>query len=97
MRALTDWRGLWTPSACQPLIIGAQSIGDDIRFNNTGAFNYAYFAQVTAKLYYHQLCPPEYKQAVVGFLGDGTYNEKSFDCIFYSLPPNRPTAPIGTG
>ncbi|HXX84961.1 MAG TPA: hypothetical protein VEN29_13385 [Casimicrobiaceae bacterium] len=84
------------PTACRPLIIGGQNVGDDIQMNNTGAPNYAYFTQVTAKLYYHQLSPPEYRQAVVGFLGAGADSERSIDCIIRTLPADRPTAPIGT-
>jgi hypothetical protein len=39
------------PTACRPLIIGSENIGDDIQMNNNGAPNYAYFFAVTSKLY----------------------------------------------
>jgi hypothetical protein len=84
------------PTACQPLIIGSENVGDDIQMNNNGAPNYAYFLDVTSKLYYHQLSPTGYRQAVVGFFGAGNESERSIDCIIRTLPPDRPTAPAGT-
>jgi hypothetical protein len=84
------------PTACQPLIIGSQDVGDDIRMNNTGAANYPYFIDVTSRLYYRQLTPEGYRQAVIGFYGPGSQSEKSIDCIIRTLPADRPTAPVGT-
>jgi len=84
------------PSACQPLIIGSQNVGDDIQMNNTAAPNYSYFIDVTSRLYYRQLTPEAYRQAVVGFYGPGKESERSIDCIIRTLPPDRPTAPVGT-
>ena len=84
------------PSACQPLIIGSQNVGDDIQMNNTGAPNYPYFIDATSRLYYRQLTPEGYRQAVVGFYGPGKESERSIDCIIRTLPPDRPTAPVGT-
>ena len=84
------------PTACQPLVIGSQNVGDDIQMNNTGAANYPYFIDVTSRLYYRQLSPPEYRQAVIGFYGPGKESERSIDCIIRTLPPDRPTAPVGT-
>ena len=83
------------PSACQPLIIGSQNVGDDIQMNNTAAPNYSYFIDVTSRLYYRQLTPEAYRQAVVGFYGPGKESERSIDCIIRTLPPDRPTAPVG--
>ena len=82
--------------ACEPLIIGSENIGDDIRMNNNGADNYAYFLDVTSKLYYNRLTPAGYRQAVVGFLGAGAQSDRSIDCIVRTLPPDRPNAPAGT-
>jgi hypothetical protein len=84
------------PTACQPLIIGSQDVGDDIRMNNTGAPNYPYFIDVTSRLYYRQLTPEGYRQAVIGFYGAGRESERSIDCIIRTLPSDRPTAPVGT-
>lgn len=84
------------PTACRPLIIGSENIGDDIQMNNNGATNYSYFLDVTSKLYYHQLSPAGYRQAVIGFLGPGAQSEQSVDCIIRTLPADRPTAPAGT-
>ena len=84
------------PTACRPLVIGSQNVGDDIQMNNTGAPNYPYFIDVTSRLYYHQLSPAEYRQAVIGFYGPGKESDRSIDCIIRTLPPDRPTAPVGT-
>jgi hypothetical protein len=58
--------------------------------------NYNYFVDVTSKLYYNRLTQDGYRQAVVGFLGPGSSNERSFECIFRNLPADRPSAPVGT-
>jgi len=84
------------PTACQPLIIGSENVGLDIQNNDNGAPNYAYFLDVTSKLYYHRLTPAGYRQAVVGFFGAGSESERSIDCIVRTLPPDRPSAPTGT-
>ena len=81
---------------CRPLQIGSQDISRQILEQATGEDNYVYFIDNTSRLYYNQLSPASYRQALVGFFGAGTYNEQSFNCIFNNLPPNRPSAPVGT-
>ena len=81
---------------CQPLLIGDADVGEWIRTNAMGNDNYTYFFDVTSKLYYNRLTPAGYRQAVVGFFGAGSSNDRSFDCIFRNLPPDRPSAPVGT-
>jgi len=81
---------------CQPLLIGDADVGEWIRMNTMGNDNYTYFFDVTSKLYYKRLTPDGYRQAVVGFFGAGSSNDRSFDCIFRNLPPDRPSAPAGT-
>jgi hypothetical protein len=81
---------------CQPLLIGDADVGEWIRMNAMGNDNYTYFVDVTSKLYYNRLAPAGYRQAVVGFFGAGSSNDRSFDCIFRNLPPDRPNAPVGT-
>jgi hypothetical protein len=81
---------------CQPLLIGDANVGEWIRYGAVGNNNYDYFVDATSKLYYNRLTPAGYRQAVVGFLGPGTPNDRSFDCIFRNLPPDRPSAPVGT-
>ena len=81
---------------CQPLVIGNQDVGHKIVANEMGDDNnYHYFLSVTADLYYNRLTPPSYRQALVGFFGAGTPNERSFECIFRNLPADRPNAPVG--
>jgi hypothetical protein len=82
--------------ACRPLQIGDADIGEWIRTDAMGNDNYAYFVDVTSKLYYNRLSPAGYRQAVVGFFGSGNSNDRAFDCIFRNLPPDRPNAPVGT-
>ena len=82
--------------ACRPLQVGGSDIGEWIRMDAMGNDNYAYFVDITSKLYYNRLSPEGYRQAVVGFFGSGTSNDRAFDCIFRNLPPDRPTAPVGT-
>jgi len=81
---------------CQPLLIGDADVGEWIRRNEMGNDNYTYFFDVTSKLYYKRLTPDGYRQAVVGFFGPGSSNDRSFDCIFRNLPADRPSAPAGT-
>ena len=81
---------------CQPLQIGSADVGEWIRMNDMSVNNYNYFVDVTSKLYYNRLTQDGYRQAVVAFLGPGSSNESSFECIFRSLPAYRPNAPVGT-
>ena len=83
-------------TACQPLLIGTADVGQWIQFNDMGNNDYNYFLDVTSKLYYNRLTPVGYRQAVEGFFGNGTPNNRSFDCIFRTLPPDRPNAPVGS-
>ena len=81
---------------CEPLLIGDADVGEWIRMNDMSVNNYNYFVDATSKLYYNRLSQASYRQAVVGFLGPGSSNDRSFDCIFRNLPPDRPNAPVGT-
>ena len=82
-------------SVCQPLQIGSQDVGELIRRNAMGDNNYEYFMDVTSRLYYNRLGPEGYRTAVTGFFGDGTSNQRSFDCIIGNLPLDRPKSPQG--
>jgi hypothetical protein len=84
------------PTSCRPLQIGNQDLGEQILMNDMTNNDYAYFLDVTSRLYYNRMSPASYRQALVGFFGAGTPNDKSFDCIFRTLPPDRPNAPVGT-
>jgi len=78
---------------CKPLQIGDQDLSRKILEAPTGDDNYIYFIDNTSRLYYNQLSPASYRQALVGFFGAGTYNDVSFNCIYNNLPPDRPNAP----
>jgi hypothetical protein len=81
---------------CQPMQIGSADVGEWMRMNEMSNDNYTYFVDVTSKLYYNRLTQAGYRQAVVGFFGTGSGNDRAFDCIFRNLPPDRPSAPVGT-
>ena len=78
---------------CRPLQVGDQDLSRKILEQANGDDNYVYFIDNTSRLYYNQLSPASYRQALVGFFGAGTYNDVSFNCIFNSLPFDRPNAP----
>ena len=84
------------PTSCRPLQIGSQDLTEQIMMNDMGNNDYNYFLDVTSKLYYNRMSQASYRQALVGFFGAGTSNDKSFECIFRTLPPDRPSAPAGT-
>jgi hypothetical protein len=84
------------PTSCKRLQIGSQDLTEQIMNNEMGSNDYNYFLDVTSKLYYNRMSQASYRQALVGFFGAGTYNDASFDCIFRTLPPDRPNAPVGT-
>jgi hypothetical protein len=74
---------------CKPLIIGRDDIGRGI--SNSGGLgvdpdNYHKFLSYTSRLYRGTLSEPEYRRSLTAFLGAGTYNRKSFDCIAAHLP-----------
>jgi hypothetical protein len=79
---------------CKPLIIGSDDIGQAIVFNGLGAKpeNYNNFLGQTSGLYNGGIPPENYRSSLTSFLGAGTYNKRSFDCIIAHLPQNSPGA-----
>jgi hypothetical protein len=73
---------------CKPLIIGSDNIGQAIVFNGPGAQpdNYNNFLGQTKALYNGSIPPAAYRNALNSFLGGGSSNERSFDCIIAHLP-----------
>jgi hypothetical protein len=73
---------------CRPLIIGSDDIGQAIIFNGLGAIpeNYNNFLGKTSALYSGAISPQLYRDSLTTFLGGGTYNQRSFDCIIAHLP-----------
>jgi hypothetical protein len=74
---------------CKPLIIGRDDMSRAI--SNSGGLgvdpdNYHKFLSYTSRLYRGTLSEPEYRRSLTAFLGAGTYNRKSFDCIAAHLP-----------
>jgi hypothetical protein len=73
---------------CKPLIIGSDNIGQAIVLNGVGASpeNYNNFLGQTSALYNGSIPPAVYRNSLTNFLGGGTSNERSFDCIVAHLP-----------
>ena len=81
-------------TVCQPLRIGSKDVGEMIRLSNAGNdTDYAYFLDVTSKLYYNRMSPATYRETLVGTFGPGTSNDVGIDCILNNLPAQRPNAP----
>ena len=73
---------------CKPLIIGNDNIGQAIQFNGLGALpeNYNNFLSKTSALYAGGISEATYRDSLTAFLGGGSYNKASFDCIVAHLP-----------
>jgi hypothetical protein len=73
---------------CKPMIIGSDNIGQAIVFNGLGAVpeNYNNFLGRTRALYGGAISPQIYRDSLTTFLGSGTYNQRSFDCIIAHVP-----------
>jgi hypothetical protein len=73
---------------CKPLIIGSDNIGQAIVFNGLGAQpeNYNNFLGQTKALYNGSIPDTSYRSALNSFLGGGSSNDRSFDCIVAHLP-----------
>jgi len=79
---------------CRPLIIGADDMGQAIVFNGLGAVpvNYNNFLSMTSALYSGSITPDTFRASLDSFVGTGSYNRRSFDCIIGHLPA-APSAP----
>jgi hypothetical protein len=73
---------------CKPLIIGSDNIGQAIMLNGLGAEpeHYTNFLGQTSALYNGGLAPEVYRNSMNSFLGGGSYNDRSFQCIIAHLP-----------
>lgn len=73
---------------CKPLIIGSDNYTQAIVFNGLGANpdNYNNFLGKTQVLYNGGISPDIYRSSLTAFIGTGTYNDRSFNCIFAHLP-----------
>jgi hypothetical protein len=73
---------------CKPLIIGSDNFGQAIVFQGLGAQpeNYNNFLGKTQALYSGAIPPEIYRDSLTAFIGSGTYNDRSFNCIIAHLP-----------
>lgn len=84
---------------CKPLIIGDDNIGQAIVFNGLGSTpeHYNTFLGQTSALYYGSIPPDVYRSSLTSFVGSGTYNARSLDCIVAHLPGKAAAMPSGSG
>ena len=77
---------------CRPLIIGADDMGQAIVYNGLGAIpvNYTNFLSMTSALYAGTITPDTYRASLDSFVGTGSNNRRSFDCIIGHLPAAPP-------
>lgn len=77
---------------CRPLIIGSDDMGQAIVFNGLGASpeDYNNFLGKTSALYGGAISPQIYRDSLTSFIGGGSYNQRSFDCIVAHLPAATP-------
>ena len=73
---------------CKPLIIGSDNFGQAIVMNGLGAVpeNYNNFLGSTSALFHGTIPQAVYRSSLTAFVGSGTYNDRSFDCIIGQLP-----------
>lgn len=78
---------------CKPLIIGSDNMGQAIVFNGLGATldNYNNFLAKTSALYNAGISQAIYRESLTAFIGTGSYNRRSFDCIVAHLPAAKAT------
>jgi hypothetical protein len=82
---------------CKPLVIGSDNMGQAIVFNGLGAIpeHYNSFLAKTEALYNGTISPKVYRDSLTAFVGAGSSNQRSFDCIEAHLPakPSGAAAP----
>ncbi|MHA7682758.1 hypothetical protein [Cupriavidus sp. PET2-C1] len=81
---------------CPNMMIGNNNISDWLRTdggqNNS---DYVYWLDQTSRLYYRRITPAQYRDSVVGALGQGKSDTRAVDCILGKLPARRPASPAG--
>ena len=77
---------------CKPLIVGSDDMGQAIIFNGLGANpdRYNNFIAKTQALYEGGISQQAYRDSLTAFVGAGSRNARSFDCIAAHLPPSAP-------
>jgi len=80
---------------CRPLIIGSDDMGQAITFNGLGAIpeHYNIFVNKTEALYRGGISPQIYQESLTAFVGAGSSNERSINCIVAHLPKGAAPAP----
>jgi len=71
--------------ACPNLLIGRSDISRSLQYG-AGDNDYAWWLDMTSRLYYGTVSPSAYRSAVNAQLGPGSSNADAFDCIVDNLP-----------
>lgn len=77
---------------CDPLVIGNNNVGQWLKEPSNASPNYTYFLDMTSRLYYGKISAAAYRESITAFLGPGSSNPRSFDCIFSNFSAQRPSA-----
>lgn len=82
--------------SCPNMVIGTNNISEWLRSSGAaGHDNYVYWLDQTSRLYYKRITVAEYRDSIIGAMGDGKDADRVLDCIVGRLPANRPTSPPG--
>jgi len=81
-------------TVCQPLVIGSRDVGQDIRQGRGFGDDYAYFLDMTSRLYYGQITADAYGSGITGFFGPGASTNAALDCIVANVSANRTLPPV---
>ena len=78
-------------SECKPLIIGSDNIGEAITFNGLGAIpeHFNSFLTKTDALYHGGITQQVYRDSLTAYIGAGSSNARSFECIERHLPSGQ--------
>jgi hypothetical protein len=81
-------------ASCKPLRLGTFDAGSAIqRGGMLGDADYAYFLDITSRLYYGRVSPDAYTSGITASFGPGGDTSRSLDCILGNLDANRPLPP----
>ena len=78
---------------CSPLVIGNGNVGEWLQQPSNANPNYPYFLDMTSRLYFGSISAGAYREGITAFLGPGTSNQQSFDCIFRTFSAQRSNTP----
>ena len=75
-------------TVCPNLRIGTNDIGLWLQHGG-GTKNYAYWLDMTSRMYFRRITVAEYQASVAAQIGGGAADAESFACIIDNLPAKR--------